>query len=92
MVPGALRVSPARLTTATSGASDLGGASVVRSAAALAGGKGGQWRVQGRSWYAFLSWQVSRPLLRMWSTWKGEPAHASFISVSGAVHVAGASR
>ena len=90
MVPGALRVSPARPTTSTFGAGDLGGASVVRPAAALAGGKGGQWRVRRRNWYVFLSWQV-RPLLRMWSTWKGG-GHATFISVSGAVHVAGASR
>ena len=91
MVPGALWVSPARPATSTSGVGDLRGASVVRPAAALAGGKGGQWCVRSRSWYVFLSWQVSRPLLRMWSTWKGG-SHASFISVSGAVHVAGASR
>ena len=52
MVPGALRVSPARPATSTSGAGDLGGAFFVRPAAALAGGKGGQWRVRGRSWFS----------------------------------------
>ena len=91
MVPGALRVSPARPTTSTFGAGDLGSASVVRPSGALAGGKGGQWRVRSRNWYVFLSWQV-RPLLRMWTaTWKGG-GHTPLISVSGAVHVAGASR
>ena len=54
MVPGALWVSPARPAASTSGADDLGGASVVRPAAGLAGGKSGHWRVWGRKWYALL--------------------------------------
>ena len=55
MVPGALWVSPTRPATSTSGAGDLGGASVVRPAAALAGGEGGHWHVRGRKWYALRS-------------------------------------
>ena len=54
MVPGALWVSPARPATSTSGAGDLGGASVVCPAAALAGGEGGHCGVRGRKWYALL--------------------------------------
>ena len=65
VVPGALLVSPTRHTTSTSGAGDLGGASVVHPAAALAGGKSGHWFVRGRKWYALLPGQV-RPLLCMW--------------------------
>ena len=64
MVPGALWVSLVRPTTSTCGAGDLGGASVVRPAAALAGGKGGNWRVRGRKWYALLSGQAGP----VWST------------------------
>ena len=48
MVPGALRVSPARPATSTSGAGDLRGASVVRPAVALPGGEGVHWRVRVR--------------------------------------------
>ena len=58
VVPGALRVSPVRPTTSTFGAGDLGIASIVRLPAALAGGKGGHWRVRGRKWYAVLSRQA----------------------------------
>ena len=83
-------VSPARSTTSTFGAGDLRSASVVRPSGALAGGKGGQWRVRSRNWYVVLSWQV-RQLLRMWSSWKGGGQTPS-ISVSGAVPVVGASR
>ena len=90
MVPGALWVSPARPATSTFGAGDLGGASVVRPAAALAGGKGGHWRMRGRKWYTLLSGQASQEL-RVWSSWKGV-GHAPFISVSGTVPVAGGSR
>ena len=90
MVPGALRISPARPTTSTPGAGDLGGASVVRLAAALTGGEDGNWRVRGRKWCALLSGQAG-PVLRAWSAWKGV-GHAPFISVSGAVLVAGCSR
>ena len=55
MVPGALRVSPARPATSTSGAGDLGGASVVRPAAALAGGEGGHsGGLRGRKWCTLL--------------------------------------
>ena len=57
MVPGALRVSPARPATSTSGAADLRGSSVVRPAGALAVGEGGHWRVRGRKWF---SGQASR--------------------------------
>ena len=64
MVPGALWVSPARPATSTSGAGGLGGASVVRPAAALAGGKGGNRRVRGRKWCALLSGQAGP----VWST------------------------
>ena len=90
MVPGALWVSPARPATSTFGTGDLGGASVVRPAVALAGGKGGHWRVRGRKWYTLLSGQASQEL-RVWSSWKGV-GHAPFISVSGTVPVAGGSR
>ena len=90
MVPGTLRVSPARPATSTSGAGDLGGASVVRPTAALAGGKSWYWFVRGKKWYALLPGQV-RPLLLMWSTWK-VASHAPFISVSGAILVTGISR
>ena len=90
MVPGTLWVSPARPAASTSGADDLGGASVVRPAATLAGGEGGHWFVRGRKWYALLPGQV-RPLLRMWSMWK-VASHAPFISVFGAILVTGISR
>ena len=83
-------ISPACPATSTSGAGDLGGASVVLPGAALAGGEGGHWRVRGRKWYALLPGQVC-PLLRMWSTWK-VAGHAHFISASGAVLVTGISR
>ena len=90
MVPGTLWISPARPTTPTSGAGDLGGASVVRPAATVAGGKGGHWRVRSRKWYAFFPGQASQ-VLRAWSTWK-DVGHAPFIFVSGAVPFAGGSR
>ena len=90
MVPGALRVSPARPATSTSGAGDLRGASVVRPAVALPGGEGVHWRVRVRKWCVILSGQAS-PVPRVWSTWKGL-GHAPFISVSGTVSVASASR
>ena len=54
MVPGALRISPARPATSTFGAGYPGGASVVRPAAALAGGEHGHWCVRSRNWYVFL--------------------------------------
>ena len=90
MVPGALRVSSARPASSTSGASDLGGASVVRTAAAIAGGKGGHWRMRGRKWYTLLSGQADQEL-RVWSSWK-DVGHAPFIPLSGTVSVAGGSR
>ena len=90
VVPGALWVSPARPATSTPGADDLGGASVVRPAAALAGGEGVHWRVRGRKWCALLPGQASS-VLRVWSTRKGG-GNAPFIFVSGAVLVAGVSR
>ena len=52
-------VSPARPATSTSGAGDLGGASVVRPAAAVAVREGGHWRVRGRKRYALLPGQAS---------------------------------
>ena len=64
VVPGALWVSPARPATSTSGAGDLGGASVVRPAAPLAGGEGVHWRVRGRKWCALRSGQAGP----VWST------------------------
>ena len=91
MVPGALWVSHARPATSTSGAGDLlGGASVVRPAAALPVGKGGHWRVPDRKGYDLLPEYVS-PVLRMWSTSKSV-GYAPFISASGVVAVAGGSR
>ena len=90
LVPGALRVTPTRPATSTSGAGDLRGASVVRPATALAGGEGGRWRVRGRKWYPVLSREASS-MLRVWSTWK-DVGHAPFISLFGTVLVAGISR
>ena len=90
MVPGTLRVSSARPASSTSGAGDLGGASVVCPAAALAGGKGGHWRVGGRKWCHLLSGQAS-PMLLEWSAWKGV-CYAPFVSLFGAVLVADCSR
>ena len=90
MVPGALRVSPARPTTSTSGAGDLRGASVVRPAATVADGEVGHWRIRGRKWFSGQAGRQS-PVLRLWSTWKGV-GHALFIAVSGTVLVAGCSR
>ena len=54
VVPGALWVSPARPATSTFGAGDLGVASVVRPAAALASGQGGHWLVRSRKWHALF--------------------------------------
>ena len=95
MVPGALRVSPARPATSTSGAGDHGGASVVRPAAVLAGGKGGYWRMRGRKWCALWSRQAWPVLLwvLVWPTKsKKSVGHAPFISVSGTVLATGSSR
>ena len=90
MVPGPLGVSPARPASSISGTGDLGGASVVCPAVALAGRKGGHWGVGGRKWCSLLSGQAS-PMLPEWSAWKGV-CYAPFISLFGTVLVAGCSR
>ena len=90
MVPAALRVSPARPATSTFGAGDLGGASVVCPAAALAGGKGGHWRLRTRKWFPGQASSQSS-VLCMWSTCRSV-GHVPFISVVGIVIVVGGSR
>ena len=90
MVPSSLRVSHAGPATSTPGAGDLGGASIVRPAATVVDGEGVHWRMQGRKWCPLLSGQASS-VLRLWSAWKAA-GHAPFISLSGAIFVAGGSR
>ena len=93
MVPGALWVSPACPATSTPGADDLGGASVVPPAAALAVGEGGHWRVSDRKWCALLSGQAWQVLLWVLvCPTKKSVGHAPFISVIGTVLVTGCSR
>ena len=86
MVSGALWVTPSRPSTSTSGAGDLGGASFVCPAAALAGREGGHWWVGDRKWCSLLSRQTS-PMLRVYSTCQ-TVGHSPFLSVSGPVSVA----
>ena len=90
MVPGALWISPSRPATSTSGAADLGGASSMRPAAALASGEGDHWHVRGRKWHVLFSGQDCQ-VLCVSTTWKSV-GYPSFISVSGAVLVIGGSR
>ena len=89
MVPGALWASPARTAASTSGADDLGDASVVRPAAALAGGEGGHWRVRSRpvslplqlGWVIFLCvLLVGKMATSVWETGNGLPSSLGRLS------------
>ena len=90
MVPSALRVSPLCPATSTTGAGDLGGASIGRPAATVADGEDVHWHMQDRKWCAFFS-SHAISVLREWSAWE-DAGHTPFISLSGAIIAAGGSR